>query len=116
MVKRKLKEHIADVGNPRLLLFPEGTCVNNEYCVQFKRGAFSLGDEVEVCPIAIKYNKTFVDAYWVSRNQPFHWHLFEFMCSWAVVADVTFLEPQKKRANETVDEFAARVKEMIANA
>ena len=26
-----------------LLIFPEGTCVNNEYCVMFKRGAFDLG-------------------------------------------------------------------------
>jgi len=116
MVKRKLKEHIADIGNPRLLLFPEGTCVNNEYCVQFKRGAFSLGDEVEVCPIAIKYNKSFSDPYWVSRNQPFHMNVLELMCSWAVVADVWFLEPQKRRVEETVDQFSARVKKMIADA
>jgi 1-acyl-sn-glycerol-3-phosphate acyltransferase len=24
-------------------VFPEGTCVNNEYVVMFKRGAFELG-------------------------------------------------------------------------
>lgn len=116
MVKRKLKEHIADVHNPRLLLFPEGTCVNNEYCVQFKRGAFSLGDEVEVCPIAIKYNKSFSDPYWVSRNQSFHMNVLELMCSWAVVADVWFLPPQKRKIQETVDQFSARVKKMIADA
>lgn len=116
MVKRKLKEHIADVRNPRLLLFPEGTCVNNEYCVQFKRGAFSLGDEVEVCPIAIKYNKSFSDPYWVSRNQPYHMNILELMCSWAVVADVWFMAPQKRKIDETVDQFSARVKKMIADA
>jgi len=116
LVKRKLKEHISDPKNPRLLLFPEGTCVNNEYCVQFKRGAFSLGDEVEVCPVAIKYNKLFSDPYWLSREQPFHMHVLELMCSWAVVADVWFLPPQKRKIEETVDEFAARVKKMISSA
>jgi len=30
-----------------------GTCVNNEYVVQFKKGAFEMG--AVVCPIAIKY-------------------------------------------------------------
>ena len=30
---------------------PQGTCVNNEYCVMFKRGAFELG--ATVCPIAV---------------------------------------------------------------
>ena len=39
--------------------------MNNEYCVMFKRGAFDLG--VTVCPIAIKYNKIFVDAFWNRR-------------------------------------------------
>ena len=30
------------------------------------QGAFELG--CAVCPIAIKYNKTFVDAFWNSRQ------------------------------------------------
>jgi len=38
-----------------LLVFPEGTCVNNEYVVQFKKFVFELG--VPINPIAIKYNK-----------------------------------------------------------
>jgi len=116
MVKKKLKKHIADARNPRLLVFPEGTCVNNEYCIQFKRGAFSLGDEVEVCPIAIKYNKIFSDPYWLSRNQPYHMNILELMCSWAMVADVWFLAPQKRKIDETLDQFSARVKKMIADA
>lgn len=47
-------------------MFPEGTCVNNEYVVMFKQGAFQLGKSV--VPVAIKYNKVFVDAYWNSRT------------------------------------------------
>lgn len=39
----RIKEHIADASKPPLLIFPEGTCVNNDYCVMFKKGVrFSL--------------------------------------------------------------------------
>lgn len=38
--------HVNDPDTPPLLIFPEGTCVNNEYCVMFKRGAFDLGATV----------------------------------------------------------------------
>ena len=114
LAMQKIKDHVAAKNKPRLLLFPEGTCVNNEYCIQFKRGAFTLG--AEVCPIAIKYDKTFVDAYWISRERPFHWHVFDIMTSWAMVCKITFLEPQKIKPGETSDQFALRVKTMIAKA
>ena len=68
-----MKAHVAAVDTTPLLIFPEGTCVNNEYCVMFKRGAFDL--DATVCPIAIKYNKIFVDAFWNSRRQSFTAHL-----------------------------------------
>lgn len=68
-----MKAHVAAADTTPLLIFPEGTCVNNEYCVMFKRGAFDLG--CTVCPIAIKYNKIFVDAFWNSRRQSFTAHL-----------------------------------------
>ncbi len=48
----RMKEHVANPAAVPLLIFPEGTCVNNEYCVLFKRGAFDLG--ATVCPVAIK--------------------------------------------------------------
>eukprot|EP00976_Prorocentrum_cordatum_P060554 1175956-Prorocentrum_minimum.AAC.2 len=50
------------------------------------RGAFDLGATVH--PIAIKYNKIFVDAFWNSRRQSFTQHLMRLMTSWAVVCDV----------------------------
>jgi len=111
-VSRRLKEHVRDPTKLPLLIFPEGTCVNNEHCVMFKRGAFDLG--VPVCPIAIKYDKTFVDAFWNSRKQSFSAHLIKLMSSWSVVADVWFMEPQTIRENETSIEFAERVRAMIA--
>ena len=43
LVGKRMKEHVADPSTTPLLIFPEGTCVNNEYCVMFKRGAFDLG-------------------------------------------------------------------------
>ena len=73
IVGERMKAHVAAPDTTPLLIFPEGTCVNNEYCVMFKRGAFDLG--ATVCPIAIKYNKIFVDAFWNSRRQSFTNHL-----------------------------------------
>lgn len=48
-----IKEHINKPNNNPLLIFPEGVCVNNEYVIMFKKGAFELG--ATVYPVAIKY-------------------------------------------------------------
>ena len=66
---KRMQAHVQDPDTTPLLVFPEGTCVNNEYTVMFKKGAFDLG--ATVCPVAIKYNKIFVDAFWNSRRQAF---------------------------------------------
>jgi glycerol-3-phosphate O-acyltransferase 3/4 len=34
----RIKAHIQNPSNNPLLVFPEGVCVNNEYCVMFKKG------------------------------------------------------------------------------
>lgn len=115
IVAERLRAHSHDpskAGNP-LLVFPEGTCVNNEYVVQFKKGVFELG--VPINPIAIKYNKVFVDAYWNSREQSFAQHLMRLMTSWCVVADVWFLDPMSIRPQETPVAFAKRVQYAIAD-
>ena len=77
IVGERMKAHVAAADTTPLLIFPEGTCVNNEYCVMFKRGAFDLG--CTVCPVAIKYNKIFVDAFWNSRRQSFTAHLVRLL-------------------------------------
>lgn len=33
----RLREHIQEPDNNPLLIFPEGTCVNNDYTVMFKK-------------------------------------------------------------------------------
>ena len=116
-VAGRIKEHVTSsrtLSNP-LLVFPEGVCVNNEYCVRFKKGAFDLGDDVTVRPVAIKYNKIFVDAHWNSRKYSFSQHLFTLMTSWAVVCDVHFLEPCMIREGEDAVEFAERVRRLICS-
>ncbi|KAH0458675.1 hypothetical protein IEQ34_011489 [Dendrobium chrysotoxum] len=85
IVARKLRQHVQGADTNPLLIFPEGTCVNNQYTVMFKKGAFELG--CAVCPVAIKYNKIFVDAFWNSKKQSFTKHLVRLMTSWAVVCD-----------------------------
>ncbi|CAA7024999.1 unnamed protein product [Microthlaspi erraticum] len=112
IVARKLRDHVQGTDNNPLLIFPEGTCVNNNYTVMFKKGAFEL--DCTVCPIAIKYNKIFVDAFWNSRKQSFTMHLLQLMTSWAVVCEVWYLEPQTIRPGETAIEFAERVRDMIS--
>ncbi|XP_074382989.1 glycerol-3-phosphate acyltransferase 9-like isoform X2 [Apium graveolens] len=104
IVARKIREHVEGADNNPLLIFPEGTCVNNQYSVMFKKGAFEIGSTV--CPIAIKYNKLFADAFWNSRKQSFTKHLLQLMTSWAVVCDVWYLEPQNLMLGETPIEFA----------
>ena len=112
-VGRKISEHIQNPDTCPLLIFPEGTCVNNRYCVMFKKGAFDIG--AKIYPIAIKYNHEFCNPYWNSRKESFLRHLFNLMTSWAVVCDVYFLPPQTIQPNETSVQFANRVKQMIAD-
>ena len=112
LVAQRMRDHVSAADASPLLIFPEGTCVNNRYCVMFKRGAFDLG--ARVCPIAIRYDPVFVDAFWNSKRQSFTAHLLALMTSWAVVCDVYFLEPQARGPGETAAAFAERVQAMIA--
>ena len=113
LVRQKLREQVSDVTRNPLLVFPEGTCVNNKYVIQFKQGVFQL--DAPIAPVAIRYNDTFVDAFWNSRAESFSSYLIRLMRSWAVVCDVWFLEPQRREADETPAQFADRVKRMIAD-
>ncbi|KAL0228610.1 hypothetical protein RCL1_004753 [Eukaryota sp. TZLM3-RCL] len=112
VVARRIKRHLCDPYALPLLIFPEGTCVANDYVVQFKKGAFELG--CSVVPIAIKYNNIFVDGFWNSKQQSFLSHVLSMMVAWAVVADVYYMEPTSIRPSETSADFAERVRDLIA--
>jgi glycerol-3-phosphate O-acyltransferase 3/4 len=109
-----MKNHIqrAGVSSP-LLIFPEGTCVNNNYTVLFHKGAFDL--DCLICPVAIRYDKTFGDPYWMSSKQTFLGHVLYLMTRWALVADVWWLPPQKIKQDESAASFAYRVKTLISD-
>lgn len=108
----KLRDHVRLNRGAPMLIFPEGTCVNNEHTVLFHKGAFELG--AKICPVAIKYNKSLLDPYWNTRSQSFTQHALYIMTRWCLVADVWWLEPQSIRPNESAIEFAYRVKALIS--
>ncbi len=114
LVAKRISDHINNLNNPPLMIFPEGVCVNNEYVVLFKKGVFELED-VEICPIAIKYNKLFSDPYWSSKDESFMGHITRLMKSWCLVCDVYFLEPEVLKKGEDPIQFAARVQKTIAD-
>ena len=80
--------------------------------LQFKKFVFELGEPIN--PIAIKYNKVFVEGYWNSRQESFQAHLFRIMTSWAMVVDVWFMDPVRIAPGESGAAFAQRVQRMIA--
>lgn len=53
-------------------------------------------------------------AFWDSRKESFLQYLAGLMASWALVCDIWFLPPTRKRKGETPVQFAQRVKEMIS--
>lgn len=106
-----LKDHVQNGENEPMLVFPEGTCTNTQYCIMFKKGSFELG--ATVYPVAMRYRKEFGDAFWDSTHSSFLRHLFDLMTSWSVFCDVYYLEPQRMQSGESATHFASRVQELM---
>ncbi|XP_045781682.1 glycerol-3-phosphate acyltransferase 3 isoform X1 [Maniola jurtina] len=111
-VARRLKEHISVPDNPPILIFPEGTCINNTSVMQFKKGSFEVGGTIY--PVAIKYDPRFGDAFWNSSRYGMLHYLLNMMSSWAIVCDVWYLPAMARAPSESAVEFAKRVKAAIA--
>jgi len=111
-VASRLKQHVSDPKNPPILIFPEGTCINNTSVMQFKKGSFEVGGVIY--PVAIKYDARFGDAFWNSSRYSMMQYLFLMMTSWAIVCDVWYLPPMYREENESAIDFANRVKSVIA--
>ncbi|XP_011153592.2 glycerol-3-phosphate acyltransferase 3 isoform X3 [Harpegnathos saltator] len=111
-VAKRLKQHVSDLANPPILIFPEGTCINNTSVMQFKKGSFEV-DSV-IYPVAIKYDPRFGDAFWNSSRYSMLQYLYMMMSSWAIVCDVWYLPPMYKNEGESAIDFANRVKSVIA--
>jgi len=112
-VARRLREHVEDPDKLPILIFPEGTCINNTSVMQFKKGSFEVGGVIY--PVAIKYDSKFGDAFWNSSRYSIVTYLYMMMTSWAVVCDVWYLPPMMRRQGEDAIDFANRVKHEIAS-
>ncbi|VVC43108.1 Phospholipid/glycerol acyltransferase [Cinara cedri] len=113
IVAMRLREHVSNPKNPPILVFPEGTCINNTSVMQFKKGSFEVGSVIY--PVAIKYDPRFGDAFWNSSKYSMLQHLYLMMTSWAIVCDVWYLPPMYQNENESGADFANRVKRVIAD-
>ncbi|CAF2002468.1 unnamed protein product [Rotaria magnacalcarata] len=113
MVAEKMREHIHAHNNLPILIFPEGTCINNTSVMMFKKGCFEI-TEATIYPVAIKYDNRFGDAFWNSSKHELFQYLILMMTSWAIVVDVYYLPPMTIEEGETSVDFARRVKAAIA--
>ncbi|XP_037947656.1 glycerol-3-phosphate acyltransferase 3 isoform X3 [Teleopsis dalmanni] len=111
-VAERLRQHVSDPSNPPILIFPEGTCINNTSVMQFKKGSFEVGGVIY--PVAIKYDPRFGDAFWNSSKYSMIQYLYMMMTSWAIVCDVWYLPPMYRQEGESAVDFANRVKSVIA--
>uniref|UniRef100_A0A4W3IQJ1 Phospholipid/glycerol acyltransferase domain-containing protein n=1 Tax=Callorhinchus milii TaxID=7868 RepID=A0A4W3IQJ1_CALMI len=112
LVMKRLKNHVADKTKLPILIFPEGTCINNTSVMMFKKGSFEIGGTFY--PVAIKYDPQFGDAFWNSSKYGMVTYLLQMMTSWAIVCNVWYLPPMTKQEDEDAVQFANRVKAAIA--
>ena len=111
-VARRLRKHVEDESTCPVLIFPEGTCINNSAVMQFKKGSFEVGGLIY--PVAIKYDPKFGDPFWDSSKYSMLQYLYMMMTSWAIVCDVWYLPPMSRKPGESSIDFAKRVKAVIA--
>lgn len=112
LVTQRLRDHVNDRNKLPILIFPEGTCVNNTSVMMFKKGSFEIGGCVY--PVAIKYDPRFGDAFWNSGKYSMVSYLLRMMTSWAIVCNVWYLPPMSQQEGEDAVQFANRVKSLIA--
>uniref|UniRef100_A0A8D1N210 Glycerol-3-phosphate acyltransferase 4 n=1 Tax=Sus scrofa TaxID=9823 RepID=A0A8D1N210_PIG len=94
LVAKRLTEHVQDKSKLPILIFPEGTCINNTSVMMFKKGSFEIG--ATVYPVAIKYDPQFGDAFWNSSKYGMVTYLLRMMTSWAIVCSVWYLPPMTR--------------------
>ena len=44
----RLRDHVEDPNKLPILIFPEGTCINNTSVMQFKKGCFEVRPESNI--------------------------------------------------------------------
>ncbi|KAM9475055.1 glycerol-3-phosphate acyltransferase 4-like [Clarias gariepinus] len=112
LVAKRLSDHVEDKSKLPILIFPEGTCINNTSVMMFKKGSFEIASTIY--PVAIKYDPRFGDAFWNSSKFGMVTYLLHMMSSWAIVCSVWYLPPMSRQKDEDAVQFANRVKAAIA--
>ncbi|OIR58998.1 MAG: 1-acyl-SN-glycerol-3-phosphate acyltransferase [Amphiamblys sp. WSBS2006] len=110
--KRALRQKMQERRGFPLLVFPEGTCVNNRFLLRFQKGVFEMG--AVACPAAIKYTEDGTVPYWSTRDRSFLRQLFFLMRQRKIVGDVWWIPPMQQKKEETAIEFCERVRGEIA--
>ncbi|KAI8061916.1 hypothetical protein BDF21DRAFT_132235 [Thamnidium elegans] len=114
-LSQSLKKHVesSDTWKNPMIIFPEGTCVNNKFAIRFQKGAFELG--VKVCPVGIKYDRYFGDPYWDTRKG-FMYYAYYRMTRWMTPVNIVYCEPELPNKQEEPTQYSDRVKDVIATA
>ncbi|XP_076614539.1 glycerol-3-phosphate acyltransferase 3 [Chaetodon auriga] len=112
-VTNRLRAHVAAKTKLPILIFPEGTCINNTSVMMFKKGSFEIGGTIY--PVTIKYDPRFGDAFWNSAKHNMVSYVLRMMTSWAIVVNVWYLPPMTIQDDEDAAQFASRVKSAIAH-
>ncbi|XP_017155040.1 glycerol-3-phosphate acyltransferase 3 [Drosophila miranda] len=107
-----LRQHMRSPDKPPILLFPEGTCINNTAVMQFKKGSFAVSDIVY--PVAIRYDRRYGEAYWDSTRYSMFRYMVMLVTSWCLSCDIYYLPPMIREPGESPVRFANRVKAVIA--
>ncbi|EDW29965.1 GL15809 [Drosophila persimilis] len=107
-----LRQHMQSPDKPPILLFPEGTCINNTAVMQFKKGSFAVSDIVY--PVAIRYDRRYGEAYWDSTRYSMFRYMVMLVSSWCLSCDIWYLPPMIREPGESPVRFANRVKAVIA--
>ncbi|XP_054248311.1 glycerol-3-phosphate acyltransferase 3 [Indicator indicator] len=113
LVAKRLRDHVADKSKLPILIFPEGTCINNTSVMMFKKGSFEIGGTIY--PVAMKYDPQFGDAFWNSSKHSMVSYLLRIMTSWAIVCNVWYMPPMVREEGEDAVQFANRVRSAIAH-
>ncbi|GMT37004.1 hypothetical protein PFISCL1PPCAC_28301, partial [Pristionchus fissidentatus] len=113
-VSNRMREHVEDPTKLPIIIFPEGTCINNTSVMMFKKGSFEISETIY--PVAMKYDSRLGDAFWNSSKQSYGEYMWMMMTSWAITADVWYLPPMTRMEGEDSIAFARRVKKAIAKA
>jgi lysophosphatidylcholine acyltransferase/lyso-PAF acetyltransferase len=100
---------------PPILIFPEGTTTNQDYLLDFQRGAFLAG--VPVQPVCLSYPFAHADATW-SADAGTLWLFFRLCCQFVNRLQVRYLRPvvPDARMKAHPELFAAVTRALMADA